>query len=348
MKSFECPITGYKESDVVTMAHGSGGGAMQRLIRDLFAKEFPHLQKDTDAAILDFFHGRPVVTTDSFVVDPIKFPGGEIGSLSVYGTVNDLVMVGAIPLYLTVAFIIEEGFPIQELVDVVQNIARAAENCNVSIVTGDTKVVPRGKCDKIFITTTGFGQANLSAGKYELTPLRIRVGDKIIISGDVGRHGMAIMSERNMFTLEQPVESDSAPLNIVANRLNRNMNPHCMRDATRGGVAAVLNEIAESCGVHIRINEENIPVSDSVRGLCEILGMDPLHVANEGRFVLFVEPLDVDAALTILRQYEISKNAAIIGEVIGDHERGLVTATTLLGSEKIIQMPEGELLPRIC
>jgi len=351
MKSFECPTKGYKESDVVTMAHGSGGGAMQRLIHEVFARHFPYLQKDTDAAVLSCEGGDIAFTTDSFVVDPLFFPGGNIGSLAVHGTINDLAMVSARAEVMSVAFIIEEGFPLSDLEKIVQTMANEAEKQKVRIITGDTKVVEKGHGHGIYINTTGIGVrfgVRLRGGAWP-SPKKVSVGDRILVSGDIGRHGMAIMSVRENLPIETEITSDSAPLKeLVIALFEEGIHVSCMRDATRGGVASALNEIARARGVYLRINEEKIPVSEEVWGLSLILGIDPLHIANEGRFVLFVPKEEAEHALFVLRDYEEGKNAEIIGEVMREYEGGLVTAITLLGSEKIIQMPEGEILPRIC
>ncbi len=343
--NLQCPVMGYKDTDVVTMAHGSGGESMQRLIGEMYANAFPKLQKDTDAACLPNI-GEMAFTTDSFVVDPIFFPGGDIGSLAVHGTVNDIAMMGARPKFMSVAFIIEEGFPLKDLNTIVHSMADAAKKSNIQIVTGDTKVVGRGQGNGIYINTSAVGNLMIHDCNQ---PQYVDVGDKIIVSGDIGRHGMAIMSVRNGLELDPPILSDSAPLNaMVLSILNDDVYPSCMRDATRGGVAAVLNEIARTAQVHIRIEEEKVPVDENVRGLAEILGLDPLHIANEGRFVLFVKAEDALRTVKILQTFEGGEKAAIIGEVAGKNKNGLVTAKTLLGSEKPIHMPAGEILPRIC
>jgi len=322
---------------------------MQRLIKEMFAKAFPYLQSDNDAALFRISHPTDLaITTDSFVVDPIIFPGGNIGSLSVHGTINDLAMMGAMPLYMTVAFILEEGLPMRKLKTLVLLLARAAKKAGIKILTGDTKVVQKGKGDGIYINTTGVGTIYCLSG-YAPNAKKVCVGCKVIVSGDIGRHGMAIMSVREGLELEPPIHSDSAPLHLMVKSLyDRDILPRCMRDATRGGVGVVLNEIARSAKVHIRIDEEKVPVNENVRGLAEILGLDLLNMANEGRFVLFVNKWEAEKVVKILRQFEGGEQATIIGEVIAEHEHGLVTAKTLLGSEKIIHMPAGELLPRIC
>jgi hydrogenase expression/formation protein HypE len=347
--NLECPVTRYKDTDVVTMAHGSGGEQMQRLIKEMFAKAFPDLQADNDAALFNVSHPTQLaITTDSFVVDPIIFPGGNIGSLSVHGTVNDLAMKGAMPLYMTVAFILEEGLSMRRLKLLVLLLARAAKKAGIKILTGDTKVVPKGKGDAIYINTTGIGVVYCLPG-YVPNVKKVCVGCKVIVSGDIGRHGMAIMSVRDGLKLDPPIRSDSTSLHLMVRSLyDRDILPRCMRDATRGGVATVLNEIARSAKVHVRIDEEKIPVDENVRGLAEILGLDLLNIANEGRFVLFANKWEAEKIVEILRQFESGEQATIIGEVVAEHKSGLVTAKTLLGSEKIIHMPAGEILPRIC
>jgi hydrogenase expression/formation protein HypE len=347
--NLECPVTGYKDTDVVTLAHGSGGESMQRLIKEMFAKAYPDLQSDQDAALIISEGKKLTFTTDSFVINPPFFPGGDIGSLSVHGTVNDLAMRGSWPKWMSVAFILEEGFPMKDLERIVVSIAKASTGVGIKVVTGDTKVIERAhEIPEIFINTSGIGEIR-AITEVIPDPSLVEVGNKIIVSGDIGRHGMAVMSVRNGLELDPPILSDSAPLNGMSRELYYGfINPNCMRDATRGGVAAVLNEIARSSKLHIRIDEEKVPVEENVRGLAEILGLDPLHIANEGRFVLFVKPEDAEKAVSILQKFEGGEKAAIIGEVIGEHEKGLVTAKTLLGSEKPIHMPAGEILPRIC
>jgi hydrogenase expression/formation protein HypE len=348
--NLECPVTGYKGTDVVTKAHGGGGKEMQKLIKEMFTKAFPYLQSKYDAALLKISDPtQMVVTTDSFVLEQLTFPGGNIGSLSVHGTVNDLVMMGAKPLYMTVSFILEEGLPMRRLKLLVSLLARAAQKAGIKIVTGDTKVVECSHTNPgIYINTTGIGFEECT--KKQVPHLnKISVGDKVIVSGDVARHGMAIMSVREGLELDTPIRSDSAHLCFMVDGLHkRKVFPAFMRDATRGGVATVFNEVARDSKIHIHIDEEKVPVDDDVRGLCEILGYDPLTVANEGRFILFVRPHQAQKVVEILRQFEGGEQATIIGEVVAEHKSGLVTAKTLLGFEKIIHMPAGELLPRIC
>jgi hydrogenase expression/formation protein HypE len=347
MFELQCPILS-DDKKKITMAEGSGGGAMQRMIGGLFAKNFKHLQYETDGAVI-FGDEQMILTTDSFVIDPIFFPGGDIGSLAVYGTVNDLAVMGAFPSYMTVSFVIKEGFPFELLEKIVCSLAVAAERVGVHIVTGDTKVVEGdGKGGGIFINTTGIGA--LMSPNFFPAPKDIKLGDVVIVSGDIGRHGMTIMAERNGMRFDPPLLSDSAPLNRMVRALmcREQVFPHCMRDATRGGLAAVLNEIATTRRVHICINEDEVPVLDGVRGYADMLGFDPLHIANEGVLVIFVHPDDADITLATLRSFEEGRRAAVIGTVTKEHTRGIVTTKTAFDSEKIIPMPEGELLPRIC
>ena len=276
---------------------------------------------------------------------PLFFPGGNIGSLAVYGTVNDLAMCGATPLYLSAGFIIEEGLETATLCRIVESMRDAAGRSSVKLVTGDTKVVDRGKGDGIFINTAGIGWV-----KHDLVihPKSIRPGDRILLNGDLGRHGIAIMAAREGLAFEADIESDLAPLaEPVMKLLNEGLSIHCLRDLTRGGLAGALNEIANVSGAHIRIDEKKVPVPENVRGACEILGLDPLYVANEGRFITFVQASDADRALSILRSHPLGRQAAIIGEVEAANE-GLVTMTGILGTRRILDALSGEQLPRIC
>lgn len=331
--------------DKILLAHGSGG----KLMHDLIASFIPHLanpllEKMDDSAVFEI-SGKLAFTTDSYTVQPLFFPGGDIGKLSVCGTVNDLAMSGAKPLYLSLAFIIEEGLPFSDLKKIVASIAAAAAEAGVKIVTGDTKVVGKGGADKIFINTAGVGQVpegvNISASNA-------RPGDKIIISGNIGDHGIAVLSRREGLKFETPVPSDCAPLNrLVAEMLAVTKDIHCMRDPTRGGLAVALNDFAEQSGVGITIDEGKIPVAKEVRAACELLGLDPLHIANEGKLVTVVPPEKAEALLKAMKQNRYGKNAAIIGEVVKEHPRRVVMKTAL-GASRIIDMPVGELLPRIC
>ncbi len=341
-----CPIP-ISQYPVVTMAHGGGGKLMHNLIEKMFMPEFSSLSasKRHDSAVMFVPVHKLAFTTDSYVVNPLFFPGGDIGSLSVHGTVNDLAMSGAIPKFISVSFIIEEGLPMETLWKVVLSIKTAAKNCGVSIVTGDTKVVDKGKGDGIFINTSGIGivEHNIS-----INPSSIKPGDAIIVSGDLGRHGIAIMAVREGLEFETVIESDSAPLNkIVKKLLQAEIDIHCMRDLTRGGLASSLAEISEASSMNFYISEEDIPVREDVKGACEILGLDPLYAANEGRFVLFVPEKDTEKALKIIKNDSAGTGAKHIGAVTGKG-KGLVTMKSLIGSSRIIDMLSGEQLPRIC
>jgi hydrogenase expression/formation protein HypE len=302
-----------------------------------------------DSAVLPAQDGRLAMTTDSYVVQPLFFPGGDIGSLAVHGTINDLAMIGASPRYLSAGFILEEGLPIATLKQVVSSMAKTAQDCGVQIVCGDTKVVDRGKGDQIFINTTGLGviPQSIDIGPHRLTP-----GDRIIVSGDLGAHGMAVLSQREGLEFSGHLISDSAPLHaVIADLLKHNIAIHCLRDLTRGGLASALNELAGAGPFTMTIKESRIPISEPVRGACEILGLDPLYVANEGRFVMFLPPENVKEALSILRQHAVSQKSTDIGE-IGFIEstplQPLVTLQTRYGTHRILDLLSGEQLPRIC
>ena len=339
-----CPLP-LSDHPRIKMAHGGGGRMMQRLIEELFFAAFdnPVLRSGHDGAVLELPKGRPVMTTDSYVVRPLFFPGGDIGALAIHGTVNDLAMCGARPLYLSVSFILEEGLETETLWRVVQSMRAAACVTGIQIVTGDTKVVERGHGDGIYINTTGVG---VIESEIQIRPERIKKGDLIIVSGDVGRHGMAVMGAREELAFTPPIESDCAPLwNTVANILDDGIDIHCLRDATRGGLCAVLNELAQASGLQFDVVENDIPLAANVRGACEVLGLDALQVACEGRFVAIVPKSDVERALEIMR--EQNDSASVIGRVT-DGEAGLVTLQTPIGGRRILDMPAGELLPRIC
>jgi hydrogenase expression/formation protein HypE len=343
---FACPlpIAEYKN---VLLAHGGGGKLSHQLIRKMFATQFKNdiLEPLHDGAILSIGNKRLAFSTDSYVINPIFFPGGDIGSLAVNGTVNDIAMCGAHPCYLSSAFIIEEGFPMEDLWRVVLSMEKAARLAGVKLVTGDTKVVDRGKGDKIFINTSGIG---IIPDGVEIGPTRTKPGDKIILSGSIGEHGIAIMSVREGLEFETQIESDCAPLHtLVESMLATSKGIHVLRDPTRGGVASVLNEIAESAQVGISIMEESIPVSEEVSGACEILGFDPLYVANEGKLIAFVSPDTADKVLAIMRSHPLGKNSVIIGEVTADHPSTVVMKTRIGGS-RVVDMLSGEQLPRIC
>jgi hydrogenase expression/formation protein HypE len=341
-----CPIP-ISQYPHVLMAHGGGGTLMHQLLENVFGKAFSNPILDTrhDSAQFAVPPGRLAMTTDSYVVRPIFFPGGDIGSMAVHGTVNDLAMSGARPLYLSCGFIIEEGLPMATLWRVVCSMRGAAEKCGVQIVTGDTKVVDKGKGDGLFINTTGLGV--IEHGQ-KISPQNVRPGDAILVSGDLGRHGMAIMAVREGLQFESTIESDSAPVHEpVLELLKAGIEIHCLRDLTRGGLASALNEIAEAAGVKIAVEQKAIPVREDVHAACEMLGLDPLHVANEGRFIAFVAAKDAARALEILRGVEVSSKSAFVGGVV-DKSAPLVTLKSELGVGRILDMPSGEQLPRIC
>jgi hydrogenase expression/formation protein HypE len=332
--------------DKILLAHGSGG----KLSHDLVEKNFipllknPLLDKLDDAAVFEL-SGRLAFTTDSYVVSPIFFPGGDIGKLAVCGTVNDLAMSGATPLYLSLSLVIEEGFPLADLEKVMTSIQRTAEEAEVKVVTGDTKVVNRGSADKLFINTAGIG---LVPPEVDISGSRASPGDKIILSGTIGEHGMAILSRREGLQFSAPIESDCAPLNkLVSEMLKASRRIHCLRDPTRGGLASTLNELAGQSEVGIRIEEAKIPVPDAVQAACELLGFDPLYVANEGKLVAMVPESDAKRVLARMRRDPCGTRSAIIGEVVAEHP-GRVVMTTRLGASRIVDMLVGELLPRIC
>lgn len=340
-----CPLPLRDESRIL-LAHGGGGRRSQELIESVFLPAFdnPLLAERHDGARLELT-GPLAFSTDSYVVRPLFFPGGDIGTLAVNGTVNDLAMCGARPRYLSAAFIIEEGLSLETLRRVVASMKAAAERANVTIVTGDTKVVGRGQADGLYINTAGVG--TIAAG-VSVGPGQIRHGDAILLSGDLGRHGVAIMVQREGLTLESDVESDCAPLIApIQALLDAGLPIHALRDLTRGGLTSALVELAESSRLTIRIIEEVIPVTQAVRGVCELLGLDPLQVANEGCFVAFVPEEVADQALERLRRVPESAGAVRIGRV-SDEEPGLVTVRTSLGVHRVLDMLSGEQLPRIC
>jgi len=332
--------------DKILLAHGSGGKLAHELVEKSFVKAFsnPFLTKLDDSAVIDF-SGRLAFTTDSYVVSPIFFPGGDIGKLAVCGTVNDLAMSGAKPLYLSLSFIIEEGLSQDELNQIVGSVQKAAQEAGVEIVTGDTKVVHRGSADKLFINTAGVG---IIPQGVDISGDKARPGDKVILSGTIGDHGIAVLSQREGLSFSTQLESDCAPLGgLVAEMLNASPNIHCLRDPTRGGLATSLNELAKQSKVSIRIEEEKIPVREEVLAACEMLGFDPLYVANEGKLVAIVPDEDADKVLKAMRENRYGKGAAIIGEVKAEHP-GRVVMKTCLGASRIVDMLVGDLLPRIC
>ncbi len=346
VSTYSCPIpiSDYKN---VLLAHGGGGKLTQQLIQGLFRRQFQSefLEPLHDGAIIPFAGSRLAFSTDSYVVNPIFFPGGDIGELAVNGTVNDLAMCGAKPLFLSTAFVIEEGLPMEDLWRIVVSMEKAAQRAGVELVTGDTKVVDRGKGDKIFVNTTGIGVVHEGV---RIHPNRAMVGDQVILNGPVGQHGIAIMSVREGLEFETTIESDTAPLNGLVDRMLESCaDIHVMRDATRGGVATVLNEIAESAHQGIFIKEDKITVRDGVAGACEILGLDPLYVANEGKFVTVVPPAYADSVLSVMRSHECGREATIIGEVVADHP-GSVVMKSRIGGTRVVDMLSGEQLPRIC
>ena len=340
-----CPLP-IAEYPQILLAHGGGGKLMHDLIEAMFVPTFSNslLSERHDGAVFDVGPSRMAFTTDSYVVNPLFFPGGDIGSLAINGTVNDLAMCGARPLYLSAGFIIEEGFETEKLWQIVRSMKIAADAATVDLVTGDTKVVDRGKGDGIFINTAGVG---VIEHEMLIGPKQVRAGDAIILSGDIGRHGIAIMAAREGLEFETAIESDCAPLaEIVMEMINDGVEIHCMRDLTRGGLASALVEITEASERPIRIEETAIPVREDVRGACEILGFDPLYLANEGRFVLFVPEVNVAHAMRLLTSHAPCKNASVIGRVSEGHAG--VTLKSRIGATRIVDMFTGEQLPRIC
>ncbi len=331
----------------VEMVHGAGGKAMSQLIEQLFIERFdnPILNQQNDQASLDVGSGKIVMATDSHVISPIFFPGGDIGSLSVHGTVNDVVMSGATALYLSCGFILEEGYPLSELVKIIDSMAQAAEQAKVKIVTGDTKVVEKGHGDGVFINTTGIGV--LTDG-IERSANKIQVGDKIIVSGSMGDHGVAIMSLRENLTFDTTIESDSQSLDsLVKTMTAQTPEIRCMRDPTRGGLAATLNEIAGQANVGIQLYEAEIPVKEQVRSACEFLGLDPLYVANEGKLIAFCPSDKAEGLLAVMKQHPQGEDAAIVGEVFED-PNNFVQLETSFGGMRMVDWINGEQLPRIC
>jgi hydrogenase expression/formation protein HypE len=343
--NLSCPIP-LEQYPQILLAHGGGGQLMHQLIDRMFAPTFQSFGIQHDSTVVNLPTSKIAMTTDSYVVRPLFFPGGDIGSLSIYGTVNDLAMSGARPLYLSVGFILEEGLAMETLWQIVQSMQQAAAATGVRIITGDTKVVDRGFGDGIFINTTGIG-----AIEHEqfISSTSVEPGDFIILNGDIGRHGMAIMAVREGLEFETTLESDLAPCSsLVLELLSEGLTVHCLRDLTRGGLASALNEIAIAAGVSIQIKELAIPVREDVRGACEILGFDPLYVANEGRFITFVPGDSVDRALKIIQSQ--NNEATIIGRVTEKttNNIGLVTMESTIATARIIDTLSGEQLPRIC
>jgi hydrogenase expression/formation protein HypE len=343
----QCPLP-IRDHDTVQLSHGSGGKMMNDLINKLFLWAFdnPHLNQLDDQAVIELNGSRLAISTDSFVVDPLFFPGGDIGELAVNGTVNDVCMSGARPLYLSAGFVLEEGFSLAELRRIVESMRASARRAAVSVITGDTKVVNKGKGDKVFINTTGIG---LIEHSYTISSHSLRAGDLLILSGSIGDHGMAILSRREGLAFDAPIESDTAPLNGLVEEILKagGDGVHAMRDPTRGGLAATLNEFAGASNVELRVREERIPVRPAVAGACEILGLDPLYVANEGKLVAAVAAGRSEAVLETMRAHPLGREAVIIGEVVSDRP-GLVSLQTRIGAWRVVDMLVGEQLPRIC
>ena len=346
VEQLACPVP-LPAQDKILLGHGSGGRLTADLLEKVFKPAFQQLALDSlnDQALVDIAGTRLAVTTDSFVVNPLIFPGGDIGSLAVHGTVNDLAVGGAEPLFLSAAFILEEGLSLATLQQVVASFGRAAQDAGVAVITGDTKVVEKGKGDGLFINTTGIGR--VPAG-INMSADQARPGDAIILSGSIGEHGIAILSQREGLQFESPVVSDSAPLHsLVAAMLAASPAIRCMRDPTRGGLSSSLNEIAASSHVGMELNESAIPVQEAVRGACELLGLDPLYVANEGKLVAIVDSARADQILSAMRAHALGRKVAIIGQVTKANP-GLVTIRTALGTTRIVDMLAGDQLPRIC
>lgn len=350
ISSWTCPLP-LQNYPTIVMGHGSGGKMMSDLIRHMFLPlmENEALSPLGDAAVLELDQRNPptriAFSTDSFVVNPLFFPGGNIGELAVYGTVNDLAMTGAQPLYLSAGFILEEGLPMETLGELTTAFAAACEFANVQVVTGDTKVVNKGHGDGLYINTTGIG---LIPPDVSIAPDSARPGDAVILSGTVGDHGMAILSVREGLEFETQIVSDTAPLHeLVETMLAASNEIHCLRDATRGGIAAALNELAKSSQVGITFEERLVPLRQAVRAACEMLGMDPYYVANEGKLVAITRSEVAEDVLAAMHSHPLGQDAAIIGEVTADHP-GLVLSKTGIGGSRVVDLPAGELLPRIC
>lgn len=346
--NLSCPVPRVAD-DRIVLAHGGGGRLTHQLIEKIFMPAFgnPMLEQRHDGAVLPVNGSRLAFTTDSFVVRPLIFPGGNIGDLAVYGTVNDLAMCGARPLYLSAGFILEEGLEMETLRTVVTSMQKAATKANVKLVTGDTKVVDKGKGDGVFVNTSGIGliEANVNA---TIGPALVQPGDAVIVSGDLGRHGIAILSVREGLEFESPILSDTDCVwPAVEALLNAGIEIHCLRDLTRGGLATTLNEIASDRNICIQLEEALIPVDEIVQGACEILGLDPLYVANEGRFAVFVPAAQADKALEVMKNVEVSHGAVRVGKVEQSPGRTVVLQSRI-GGNRVVDMLSGEQLPRIC
>jgi hydrogenase expression/formation protein HypE len=343
--AFSCPLP-ITDRKTIVLGHGSGGKLSAQLIRELFVPAFdnPLLNRLDDQAVLDAGAARVALTTDSFVVTPLFFPGGDIGKLAVHGTINDLAMSGAAPLGLSAAFILEEGLSMDELRAVVASMAEAARAAGVPIVTGDTKVVPRGAADRLFVTTSGVG---LVPPGVNISASNARPGDRILLSGSIGDHGMAVMSKREGLEIEGQIESDTAPLHRLVAAMMQAGEIHALRDPTRGGLGTTLVEIASSSGIGVEVEEDAIPVREPVQGACELLGIDPLFVANEGKLAAFVPAESCARVLDAMRSVPEGRDAVVIGEAVDAHA-GLVLLKTGIGGTRILDLPFGEQLPRIC
>jgi hydrogenase expression/formation protein HypE len=346
MSPVTCPLP-ILDKETVLMGHGGGGKLSADLFRSVFLPAFSNsiLDRTDDQAFLEVGGARLAFTTDSFVVKPLFFRGGDIGSLAIHGTVNDLAVGGATPLYLSAAFILEEGFPLESLRRVVSSMREAAQNAGVQIVTGDTKVVEKGSCDGMFINTAGIGVVETS---LRLSADQASPGDVVLLSGPIGDHGIAILAEREGLSFETGILSDSAPLHsLVAGMLATGATIRCMRDPTRGGVASSCNEIAQASKVGIQLEEEAIPVREEVRGACELLGLDPLYIANEGKLLVISAPEDADRLLAAMQGHPLGRGASIAGKVTSENS-GLLTMRTALGAIRIVDMLANDPLPRIC
>lgn len=334
-------------SETITLNHGSGGRQSEELIKKVFVSRFGMSGPLTDSAILEDEGSLQAFTTDSYVVDPVFFPGGNIGKLAICGTVNDLAVSGAVPLYISASFIIEEGFPLDDLEQIAGSMKEEAAEASVKIVTGDTKVVGRGKCDRIFITTAGTGKLKPEF-KHISSGARVKAGDRIIVNGPLGNHAVAILGARNNLSFSSPVVSDCACMNhLIQNVLKECGEVHFMRDLTRGGLAAVLNELARMTGKGIVVDEKSVPVDNAVKGLCEIMGFDPLFLANEGKVVFVIGDKEYETALKIMHKHPLGMRSAVIGEITDTHP-GSVRLITSAGGKRIMESPSGILLPRIC
>ncbi|MEZ6133477.1 MAG: hydrogenase expression/formation protein HypE [Pirellulaceae bacterium] len=341
--ALSCPIE--RSSDCVLLAHGEGGRLMRQLLRERIVPILG-ISAEEDAVSVEIGANELAITTDSFVVSPLFFPGGNIGSLAVYGTVNDLSVAGADPICITLSLIIEEGLPFELFDRVLKSIAEASQECQVSVVAGDTKVVPRGAADKLFITTTGVGRYRAAA---RLSCHKLQTGDALIVSGPIGQHGIAVLAAREKLNLHPAPHSDSANLSLVCSALHRELGTHlrAMRDATRGGVSAVLHEWSSASGMTMKLDEHQLPVGSTTRGVCELLGLDPLYVANEGTFVAAVEPSALPQAMAVLRSFPVSAKSQVIGTVLTKMSSPVVIER-LLGSLQPVDEPSGAPLPRIC